>query len=427
MEPDGCLFDEASVSDAVVTTNNGLLSSPRYQPFTLTDNRNNLLFPNAVIVRAGQSNSSWPEILRKDNLGNIQEYGPLNFDAYAQMMIAFYQDATLTLPMDRQYLELANELWVNGFSEQQSIDLHVTLANALHTKFPELNVGGPTQAFPRYNRNNFSNWGLAERFIQDAGFAVDFYSLHFYDFAERLSDGIGGATEFESPTDVTRVAAALDLLEGAMLNELGQVKPVVISEYGMLNRGETQSPVIFPEALQQWYVIRSVKDKMMAYMNRPDRIAVATPFIGATATFAFDGVDPALWPGIQNHVMFKGLGNQHYQTFIPLIYELLRDVQGQYIGVDSDSPNVQAQAFRDGNEIHLVLNNLTRSEFPVFVAQALRPENSVQSAFIKRLRFENGVPTFRRRSRHYRQLGVYRFSKRGNSCVNSYAFWPGCL
>jgi len=177
-----------------------------------------------------------------------------------------------------------------------------------------LKIGGPTDAWPRYNRSDFNAWNKSERFIQEAGDALDFYSLYFYDLVERTDDDNGGINIRESASDALKTIATLDLLEQTSFDELGAVELLIISEYGTLNRGDVGIEAVYPEALQQWHQMRSITDKIMVFMDRPDRIEAATPFLNANTWWQFDGVDESLWSGIGNSTLFKGVNGNNYEA-----------------------------------------------------------------------------------------------------------------
>jgi hypothetical protein len=89
-------------------------------------------------------------------------------------------------------------------------------------------VGGPTAAFPEWEIRNFSLWrDVMGVFLEGAGTASDFVSVHLYSTQEDLD------VSSVAPRDPNNVEAILDLHEAASRNVTGRPLPHLVSEYGL--------------------------------------------------------------------------------------------------------------------------------------------------------------------------------------------------
>ena len=130
---------------------------------------------------------------------------------------------------------------------------------------------------------------MFQQFVQQAGVQaghVDCLSVHFYD---TFHPAVGGQppnpyTSNFSVHSGSNLLAELDLQEAATarLSATGRAMPLLVSEYG---GGFSEKPAPLYSAAHDWWVLRGVNSKLMHFLDRPDRILKALPFI----------VDKALW------------------------------------------------------------------------------------------------------------------------------------
>ena len=152
---------------------------------------------------------------------------------------------------------------------------------------PAALVAGPVGAHPEFQDRDFNAWKkFYSVFIKNAGPHMDALAMHYYDTYLQ-----GGSTDAASADYLVRsgsnLEALLDLQEAYALATLDKVLPQLVSEYGsgFKVKGIKYSPV------HDWWVLRGVNSKMMQFMNRPDRVVKAIPFIVAKAIWhvATDG------------------------------------------------------------------------------------------------------------------------------------------
>lgn len=169
--------------------------------------------------------------------------------------------------------------------------------------------------------------------------------------------------------------AELDLQEvaTALLSADGRSPlPLLVSEYGAGFKSAS-SPQYSPG--HDWWILRAVTAKFMEFLNRPDRILKALPFIVGKATWNTAGrennashsypwvmwrsVTPAI---IGDEQIEKESDSVYIQTHLHKWYAALQNVDGDRFVARSDTANVQVHGFRSSNgsytEVSLVLNNL---------------------------------------------------------------------
>jgi hypothetical protein len=76
------------------------------------------------------------------------------------------------------------------------------------------------------------------------------------------------------------------------------------------------------------------------------------------------------------------------------MFRLYAPVQGEYVGISGDNKNIQSVAFRDGDTVYLLLNNLLASDQQLDLQVLAGGLGTVNSASIDRVFRDNGVNTF---------------------------------
>ncbi|WP_131818671.1 MULTISPECIES: agarase [Sphingomonas] len=144
----------------------------------------------------------------------------------------------------------------------------------------QVQVGGYTPAFPDFEEAEPSNAALFARWnardgawLGGAGRNMDFVSLHLYDFEGIPKNG----NVYKQYRKGSNVEATFDMLDYAMNWAYGgQLKPLVISEYGA--RAHQVEPNAWTPQ-RDWFYLKAMNSLMLQFMERPDRIAKAIPFV----------------------------------------------------------------------------------------------------------------------------------------------------
>jgi len=244
----------------------------------------------------------------------------------------------------------ANTTW------QEMIDLHIAVAERVHSDLPGGRhlIGGPTAAYPQYQLRNFSNFATGMgQFIALAGPSIDFLSLHLYDSYQPDMDSDPGDY---SPRSGNNLDAVLDLNEAYSYNQLGRVLPQLVSEYGSSFKVNnfTYSPT------HDWFILRGVNSKLLQFLERPDRLLKAIPFIVGKATW-YPTMGEFFYPFTLWHLEqegYNGKDQQWVETHLGKFYQLWERVTGSRVKATSSDANIQVAAFLSSQTLFVCLNNV---------------------------------------------------------------------
>ncbi len=257
---------------------------------------------------------------------------------------------------------------------------HRDLGKSIHA-VPELSnmkVMGYASAFPEFEAGDFSNWNTRyKKFMDIAGADMDLFSIHLYD-----GSGINNSGGRRSGSNSE---AILDLLETYSYKKFGVVKPIAITEYGrlvenqpnFLKGGANYNAVVNSQA------VRSQIHMAMNFIERANKIEMAIPFSvnerDSKQTFS------------KATLFTKNASGNVVLTPRKYFYEVLKDLKGRRVRINSTNIDVQTQAFVDGNKLYVVLNNLNDRE--QLVNLKLLNNKGLKNVVVKRLKiFTNKVP-----------------------------------
>ncbi|MBD0401525.1 hypothetical protein [Flammeovirga sp. EKP202] len=223
------------------------------------------------------------------------------------------------------------------------------IGQAIHA-VPELKnmkVAGYASAWPAFEVGDFNVWDTRYRtFIDIAGKDMDILSVHLYD-----GKGLNNSGGRRSGSNAE---AILDLIEAYSYISLGEVKPIAITEYGRLvddqpgwtakNGKSNYHPIENSQA------VRSQMHLAMGFMERGDNIVCAIPFSTGKQSPTKKFAKAGLWT--------KGENGGWELTSRKYFFEVLKDVKGNRVHIGSDNVDIQTQAFVDGKQLYVILNNL---------------------------------------------------------------------
>ncbi len=237
-------------------------------------------------------------------------------------------------------------------------------------------IGGWTTAFPQLDKGNFTQWNERwKQFIDIAGGAMDFYSLHLYD------QPIFGSNNSQwAYRKGGNIEATLDQIENYGFIT-GKKKPFLISEYGsQLNNNYSERYT----ARRDWWSLRSMNAMMLQFMERPDQIVKAIPFVPIKAEWAYglaegSPVTPGVgyaysWRLMKNNNEPNGtywvnrnnpfgtdrnVPNGNYSwTELIRYYQLWSDVRGTRVDSKQADVNLQVDSYVNGKDLYIIVNNL---------------------------------------------------------------------
>ncbi len=353
-----------------------------------------------ILVESGRMAGFWPEFLRtvpagEPNAGFVHWGMIMNNASYADFLKTYL--ANINLPSavspDRFFIELVNEPnahYDSNFNNQDMIDFHIEVINEVKQSFPNQKMGGPSFCCADFASNDFDRWfNELKPFIDQAGPVVDFVSFHPYD---RYTVKSNGTWQRDFSKGAGHMAAIMDMIEGYSLQTLGTIKPFAITEYGSWNRTEMANGSYgsYTREQQQWDLTRDIREKLFVFMDRPDRILTSTPF-----------VSPKHWqngtptPAEGDNVFWEqDASGVWHETIIAGMSRMYANVKGRYVGIDVDNPDLQAHAFRSGNEVYVMLNNLRTSTQNLNLQALVGSLGSVTSASLDRIQMIGGTPVF---------------------------------
>ncbi|MEM9252976.1 MAG: hypothetical protein AAGB29_11555, partial [Planctomycetota bacterium] len=351
----------------------------------------------------------WPSFNHHSGEGVVNSRGtPVDFVAAAETAgrtLRFIAEQTGVLP---KWIEVKNESDIpyewsyhsapgeDGWAKLA--DFHNAMADGIKVFVPEALVGGPTTAYPNFAGGD---WRLARNhleFMDRTRGHLDFYSHHFYEgdrllFEDRLR-------QEDKSYLLGRMTAYLDLIRAHQANTDNDV-PLIITEYGSLSGGG--------EDHQVWKKLRNYSAYMVQYMQRPDEIDIAVPFLipftwwapeAKDGIFVFDEVDEkrdlsaltANRPGIASGISGTPMTGIHAgkpRWFL----DLWQGYTGRLVPVASDTPHVNVHAAADGQTLWVAISSVKSQRLAVDLKSALG-DREIASAEQRRLYLDSGELLF---------------------------------
>ena len=357
--------------------------------------------PDPVFVQSGRAVGAWPAWIRDGTTMPMLNDG----DAYAQLLNAYLEEVVygtgpgqgyLPFDADRFHIEIMNEPQLELYSGptwNDVIDFHKNVTIKVKEQFPQASLGGASVGeapFPNWNPHR---WDLAKQMMDDMttwqdsqGNPVefDFWTFHPYDVHRVRSTGPNaGNMETQVRESVGHLEGMMDLFENYSDINFGDPKQFAVTEYGatIYTEDGSQNFGSYTRSQRQWDEMRDIKKKLMVFLDRPDRIINATPFI---APQWYTSSSPTEESGAHYVMWDRQSDGSFTETIIGSMYRMYNDVEGDYIGISSDNPDIQTMAFRDNDTLHVLLNNLSTGSQSVNL-QALVGSASVTGATIDRL------------------------------------------
>ncbi len=301
------------------------------------------------------------------------------------------------MPMNR-FVEILNEPLYH-FVDDATIDesekedpitvfrFHRDVANAFHNQNTTgAKIGGFTTAFPYFTDDEFQRWDKRMKlFMDSAGSAMDFYSIHIYDFNKHHD---GTHRHFKG----SRVEATFDLIENYSMLIDNEVKPFVISEYGGRDLKEEYKTW---SAERDWKYMKAFTPLLMSFMDRPDIMLKTIPFIPANYYWYQTynpGKNPYPWR------LFRRSGepasNDGDYVFTELIkfYELWDDINGKRIDTWSVNADVLVDGYVENNTAYIILSNVGFEEEPIKLNLNGLNGNTITGVMLKHLHSVNELP-----------------------------------
>ena len=299
-----------------------------------------------------------------DHPYNVYEQG-LDPVAFADWAVEYYKNY-VDVYLRPEYYEPMNEPFVHArdfYDEpdwdpvaEATVKMEMTnffknIAQKIHAA-PELanmKVIGFSDAFPSYEKNDFSKWNEnMKMFMDEAGEEMDAFSTHLYDGVNQIGQ--------DTKRSGSNMEAILDLIETYSNLKWGVIKPHAITEFGGIENGVYND-------VNNVQSLRSQNSMLFGLLERTNRMEIAIPFNTGKSTWHINEQN--------NYLPYKAALYKPIPLGVPLdqvtgweltnrvyFYEFWKDVSGERILVRSDNRDVQVQAFVDNNKLFVGLNNL---------------------------------------------------------------------
>ncbi|WAJ72286.1 RICIN domain-containing protein [Catenovulum adriaticum] len=259
-----------------------------------------------------------------------------------------------------KFYEPINEPFVHAGefnSDQAAVRTQMTeLFKAIGQKFDQQNIDtkviGYSSAWPSMELWDFGHFnGRMKMFMDEAGPYIDSFSVHPYD-----GINVTGASNERSGSNLESI---LDLLETYSYVKWDTVKPVTISEYGGIEEGygNTYSDIRSAQSLA------SQNKMLMQLLNRQDRLLTSIPFNTGKAAWHYNAANnwnpygAAVLRPDPNSIV-NGEPTNFFWTKRVDFYRLWSNVKGKRVKVESNNPDIQLNAFVDGNKAYVAINTL---------------------------------------------------------------------
>ena len=308
-------------------------------------------------------------------------YVPLTYAGSASFLRQFFeqyfaQDSASPGKQRPTYYEVMNEPFVHKGEYNTTIaamsQFHNVIADTLHRAIPGLKVGGYTAAWPEYERNDFDIWRTTmKEFMDIAGANMDFISVHFYDVP-------ADTTQVGSIRAGSNVEACLDMIETYSTQQFGEIKPIMISEYGACCGGlGWEGP---HTDYRDWRILKSANALLMTFLKRQNRLEKSIPFIvGKAKWWLSNNSDP--YP----YVLYHRNGSKWRFTNLVKWYEFWRGVEGERVGLNSTDPDIQLEAFARDQKAYVFINNYEFDDHPIRLQLTGKDPTDIAELKIRRL------------------------------------------
>lgn len=229
---------------------------------------------------------------------------------------------------------------------------HNSVADQIHSLNSNVMVGGYCPAFPDLERDDFEEWKDEwAPFIDTCGTNMDFYTIHFYDIDQSTKSIIrrGSFTE-----------AVFDMIEQYTQLQVGKQLPFVVSEFAGKDNVLSKQGW---SALHDWKRIKSMSGYLMSFMDRPNLIGKAMPFImvkcewGRNDTTGIPYSARLMRQADEIYNPTNTTGEWVYTEHVKF-YQLWSDVSGTRVDTISSDPDIQIDAYVDGTNAYVILNNM---------------------------------------------------------------------
>ncbi|TWT71378.1 beta-agarase [Crateriforma conspicua] len=336
--------------------------------------------------------NDWPDFMSVPLVGRGTPQVE-HFDDAAELAAALVAEQIKDAGYSAHWWEVKNESsvqseWAHHWQESKGIDgwglladFHNRVAEAVHQRSPETQVGGPSSAYMQLQVKDFDLYRNQARFIEETRGHIDFFSHHFYENALMLGAherrGLGYSNYL-----LGRYEAILDMLR-AHMHKVDNVLPILITECGSLQNGRQPS--------DNWLRLYAWNAYLNKSMQRPDQIDLFVPFIFLHMSWNPNSGDAAFTPKTDRdrHRTIEDFD----RTTVSHYFDLWSDFDGNRLPVDFQRDWLDVVAVHDGERISLAVTNMGGRQIAIDlsdVAQRVGASAATQT----RLNYHRGQVVF---------------------------------
>jgi len=324
---------------------------------------------------------------------------PINVDAGGEYIATYLKYAFTDWTRPATY-EIVNEPNYRVWSDQRFAQLHTAVKDHVRALNLDTAVGGPCISVGYFYKDDYDDFYL-KSFIDHTNGDLDFYSFHVYDFLRWDSAN----TEFYGTvTTGLPLESVFDLVQNYTHNQFNKEVDLVLSEHGgyIIEGGNAAMDDIanrfFPGSGFAWEMqrasiaeylgISSMIANTMTFMNNLHVVRKGVPFIlQETSSW-----DPRYGNALLVKENYDPASNTWFETDYVHFYNFFKNVQGRRVEIQNPDPDIQSQAFVDGDKLFVLLNNLAEKAQPLALNL---PSVGVQSITLRRFgRSANFTPSF---------------------------------
>lgn len=303
------------------------------------------------------------------NYHGTPEWLPKNLDAAAELAASIlkYNFTDFDRPA---YFEPLNEPHWEFWKDPHLVNWHIKTKNAVSALTPSVQVGGPCLSVAYFYRDNYKLFSGLKYFMDETDGEMDFYSFHAYDFFRWNGNEFHGRIQSGLPLE-----GILDLVQNYAYKQFGEEKKIVLSEHGgyiIRDKGIYDGEAIASEIANAHFhgdsfeneikkrsivntlMIQSIMANTLTFMDHPHVIQKAVPFV-LPKSWKWDKKYYA-----QLYVPYNYSDtSREVPTHLVNFFRFFRGVEGRRVKALSNDPDVQVRAFVKGDELFLILNNLS--------------------------------------------------------------------
>ena len=346
-------------------------------------------FPKNLGVANHDNHNAYPDFMEQRTTSQAGEKGklPVNSDAAGELAVNLlkynYTDWTRPItfePINEPHWAIDKSLLAN---------LHLSIWEKAKEENISTEIGGPCFSVGYFYKKNYQDFSGMAGFIDNTDCKLDFYSFHIYDYLkwDNARNDFTGRVSTGLP-----IEGVLDVIPNYTLNKYDKKVGLVFSEHGgyiyqneegaltnLANKyfpGDDFDFQMKKRSISNFIMVNSAIANTMAFINHPDVVKKAVPFI-ILESYSWD---PKYYSSllVANNFTNK---NDWQESKLIHFFEFFKDVKGRRVQTVCNDLDVQHHSFVDENKLYVVLNNLSVKDEDL---KLNLPESGIQSIQLRR-------------------------------------------